>query len=499
LFRFFVLNSLTKWGIVVFDTAIIGCGIVGAATAYELSRYHLNIAVFEKANDVACGATKANSAIIHAGYDPEPGSIMAALNVRGTKLAFDICKKLDVPHKKTGALVLAICEEDIGIIEILYDRGKQNGIQDIQLISGCQALEMEPNLNPSVLGALYAPNAGVVSPWEYALAMAETAVRNGVTLHLESEIVSIQKTKAGFQITAKGGMVCEARTVINAAGIHAADIHNLACEPAYTIRPNRGQYYLLDKSQGTQVSRVIFQRPTIEGKGVLVAPTVHGNLIVGPSSEYVDGKNIAVTREGLIGVAHMAHKSVPGLNLRENIRNFAGLRAFSDLDDFIIAEADGTHGFFDLAGIKSPGLTAAPAIAEAAVELLRQSGLVLEEKEHFIDTRRVIRFRELDVEQKILLIKANPAYGRVICRCETITEGEILDTLHTVIPPRSLDGVKRRVNAGMGRCQGSFCSPKVLKILARALGISPTLVPQDQADSWILTENCNKKVPPCMI
>jgi glycerol-3-phosphate dehydrogenase len=471
-------------GFTVYDCLIIGCGVTGAALAYELSRYKLKVAVLEKENDVADGTTKANSAIIHAGYDPKPGTLMARLNVEGAALAKELCGKLDVPYQQIGSFVLAFDEADRETLEKLYRQGTENGVPGLELLDGDAARRLEPNLSAEVVAALHAPSAGIVSPWEYALALAETAVRNGVELYLENRVEAIEALSRGWRVTTNAGSY-ETRCLFNAAGIHAADIHNLALPESFRILPDRGQYYLLDKSEGTRVSKVIFQCPTKVGKGVLVSPTVHGNLIVGPNAEEIaDGEDTSTTGEGLQFVKKMAMRSVPSVSFRDSIRNFAGVRAVSDQEDFILGRA--AEGFYDLAGIKSPGLTAAPAIARYIVRLAGQDGLALEEKEAIIDERRRVRFQELSMEEKNALIARDPRYGRVICRCETVTEGEIAASLHTPIPPRSVDGVKRRVGAGMGRCQGGFCGPRVLELLARETGAAPDEVLQDKAGSYIL-------------
>lgn len=467
----------------MYDVLIIGCGITGAAAAFELSKYRLKIGVLERENDVAAGTTKANSAILHAGYDPEPGSLMARLNVRGSELARELCEKLDVPYRRCGSLVLAFTEEEKNTLAELYRRGTINGVPDMELLCGDEARVLEPSLSAQAVAALHAPSAAVCSPWEYCLALAETAVQNGAELHLETAVTGLDQTGSGWTVHT-GRRDFEARYVLNAAGVEAQTVHELAAPKTFTMKPKRGQYYLLDKSEGSRVSRVVFQCPTKAGKGVLAAPTVHGNLIVGPSAEAVEGEDTAVTAEGLAGVRAAASKSVPGIQFSQSIRNFAGVRASTDREDFILEEA--APGFFDLAGICSPGLTAAPAIAEYAVELLKEAGLELEEKEDFICRRRRVRFKELSEEERAALAEREPAYGRVICRCETVTEGEILACLHAPVPPRSVDGVKRRTGAGMGRCQGGFCAPRVVELLSRELGISPGEVVQEGAGSWLL-------------
>lgn len=469
----------------MYDVVIIGCGVTGAAIAYELSKYRLKVAVLEAENDVAQGATKANSAILHAGYDPEPGSLMARLNVRGSALARELCGKLDVPCKQVGSMVIAFDGKDRAAVERLYRRGAENGVPGLELLTGEEARALEPNLSEKVTAALYAPTAAVCSPWEYCLALAETAVRNETELFLEHRVIGLERREDGWRVSTDHG-VFHSRFVVNAAGVFADQIHDMAAAHSFTIHPGRGEYYLLDKCEGDRVGRVIFQCPSQAGKGVLVAPTVHGNLIVGPNAEPVTGGDTANTAAGLAFVRERAARSVPSVDFRQSIRNFAGVRANTDRGDFIIGPAEGAPGFFDAAGICSPGLSAAAAIGEYAAELLGGAGLELREKENFVCRRRRIRFKELPQAEKAALVEREPAYGRVVCRCETVTEGEILAALHSPIPPRSVDGVKRRVNAGMGRCQGGFCGPRVVELLCRELGLRPDRVPQDRAGSRIL-------------
>lgn len=465
------------------DVLVIGCGIVGAAAAMELSKYQLQVAVLEKENDVANGTTKANSAILHAGYDPVPGTLMARLNVRGVELAKELCEKLDVPYRQCGSLVLAFTPAECGTLETLRQRGEANGVPGLRVLTGAEAREMDPQLSDQVQAALYAPTAAICSPWEYCLALAETALRNGARLHLETQVTGMEKQAEGWLVHTDQGDFA-ARYVINAAGVCADAVHDMALPHAFSIRPSRGEYYLLDKSEGSRVSHTIFQCPNENGKGVLVSPTVHGNLIVGPNAAPVEGNDTATTADGLEFVRTTAAKSVPQIAFGQSIRNFAGVRAHgAEVNDFILQEQE---GFVDAAGICSPGLSAAPAIAEYLVELLREAGLELVPKEDFVCRRRRVRFKELSPEQRAELVRQDPAYGRVICRCETITEGEILEAMKGLIPPRSVDGVKRRVNAGMGRCQGGFCGPRVVEILARELNLTPQQVQQDQKGTWLL-------------
>lgn len=469
----------------MYDVAVIGCGIIGAATAFSLSMYQLNVVVLERENDVALGATRANSAIIHAGYDPEPGTKMARLNVRGCEMAQALCAQLDVPYLNNGSLVLAFSEEEMATVRELYVRGEANGVPGQRILTGDEVRAMEPYVSDEVVGALYAPSAGIVNPWEYAIAMAEVAVQNGVEVRLNAGVTAIARIPGGYRITA-GDQTVDARYVVNCAGVDSAVVHEMVAPKAFTIYPVRGDYYLMDKCESVRARRVLFQCPSALGKGVLVSPTVHGNLIVGPDAVACeDGHRVNTTAEGLAYVKKAAARSVPSIDYRSAIRNFAGMRANSDQKDFVIGMA--AENFLDLAGIKSPGLSSAPAIGEEAVKLLSENGLALTPKASPITTRKCVRFKSLSEDEKREAVRRNPLYGRVICRCETITEGEIVDAIHSPIPPCSLDGVKRRAGSGMGRCQGGFCGPRVLEILARERKLDPTEILKDRAGSWILS------------
>ena len=468
----------------MYDVAIIGCGITGASCAYYLSRYKLKVAVIEKHNDVCMETTRANSAIIHAGYDPKPNTFCAKYNVHGNELAKEICEKLSVAYKQIGSLVVAFSEDEMKTVNELCERGKANGVPGVRVVEQKELREMEPLISEEALGALYAPTAAIVNPWEYGVAMAETAIRNGAELFLNTKVENIEY-KNGLWSIETNGKSFEAKYVINAAGVWADDITALVAKPEYKINPSAGEYYLLDKSEGTRANHVIFQCPNENGKGVLVSPTVHGNLIVGPNAVSSAKDDTSTKTASLDFVRERAVKSIPSINFRENIRNFTGVRANTDTGDFYIGFS--AENFLDLAGIKSPGLSAAPAIAEDSVRMLAEKGMPLEEKENFIDEREHIRFKELSNEEKNRLINENSAYGRVVCRCETITEGEILNALASPIPPVSLDGIKRRAGTGMGRCQGGFCGPKVLEIMANFKKTDFESIIQDDTGSYILT------------
>ena len=467
------------------DVIIIGAGIVGTSVSYYLSKYDLKVTVLEKCNDVSCGTTKANSAIIHAGYDPKEGTHMARLNVLGSKLTKEVCAKLDVPYKQCGAFVLGFSEEDRKHIELLYQRGVNNGVKDLEIIEHDEVLKLEPNISAEVKCALWAKTSAIVSPWELCLALAEVSIQNGAEYHLNQEVTSIKKENGIFRVTTQDHTY-EAKYVINCAGLYADKINDMINPSSFKIQSVKGEYYLIDKSEGSRVHRTIFQCPNKDGKGVLVSPTVHGNLIVGPNAEKNEKEDLSTTSNGLAFVKAQAVKSVPSINFRENIRNFAGNRAKSDIDDFIFGESE-TENFFNCAAICSPGLSSALAMGLEISEWLKGKEEV-KAKDHVVDERHVVRFKHLSMEEKNELIARRPEYGRVICRCETVTEGEILDALRGPLPAHSIDGVKRRCNSGMGRCQGGFCGPKITEILAREYHISPLEVLQDLDGSNVLVE-----------
>ena len=478
----------------MYDVAIIGCGVVGASLAYTLSRYQLRVLVLEKENDVAMGTTKANSAIVHAGYDPAHGTLMAKLNVQGSAMMEELCRRLSVKYKRIGSFVVAFNEEQRAHLQEMLENGNKNGVPGLALLSGEEARKMEPALSENVCAALYTPAAAVIDPWGLCIAEAETAVRNGVELKLRSAVTGLEDRGGSVLLHTTSGDY-EAAFVVNCAGGWGHEICAMTGAEDWQAKPSRGEYYLLDKSSGSLVSHVIFQCPTAAGKGVLVAPTVHGNLIVGPNAHDVeDPMNRETTLDGMDEVAEVSHKSVPSIDFRQSIRNFAGVRANTNEADFIIRPASKLPRMLHLAGIKSPGLTSAPAIGKLAADMLGEAGLPLAEKPDFSDERHVVRFRHASPAEKAALIAKDPRYGRVICRCETITEGEILDAIHSPVGATTVNGVKRRCNAGMGRCQGGFCGPRVQAILARELGVSPTEILMDQAGSWVLCGETKQSV-----
>ena len=470
----------------MYDVIIIGGGVSGAASARELSRYKVRACVLEKEEDVCCGTSKANSAIVHAGYDAAPGSLKAKLNVRGNEMMEQLSEDLDFPFQKTGSLVICLSGEEMPGLQELYDKGVANGVKGLKILDREEVLGMEPNITDDVYAALYAPSAGIVCPFGMNIALAENACTNGVEFRFNTEVLDIRKTENGYEIHTNRGMF-QAKCVVNAAGVYADKIHNMVSKKKIHITPRRGEYCLLDKSAGTHVSRTIFSLPTKYGKGVLVTPTVHGNLLIGPTAVDIENKEgTNTTREGLDEVISKAGQNVKNLPMRQVITSFAGLRAHEDGSEFIIGEADDAEGFIDCAGIESPGLTSCPAIGGMVAEILREK-LGLEEKEDFISTRKgILDPNTLAKEERAELIRKEPAYGNIICRCEMITEGEILDAIRRPLGARSLDGVKRRTRAGMGRCQSGFCSPRTMEILARELHVNMSDITKSGGNSRLV-------------
>ena len=470
------------------DVAVIGAGVVGALIARELSRYQLDVCMLEKADDVAMGTSKANSAIVHAGFDCQPGSVMAKMNVRGNAMMDQLTRELSVPFKRNGSMVLAFGEEDAGTLQILLDRGIQNGVPGVEIVSGDRARELEPNISGNVTAALVAPSGGIVCPYELTIAAAGNAMDNGVRLYTGFEVVSADFADGGWTLVSAAGDQVEARYVVNAAGLFSDWVAALLGDTGYHLFPRRGEYLLLDRDQGQMVSHTIFQCPSAMGKGILVTPTVDGNLLLGPTSENrEDREDTATTAEGLATVARLAAKSVPSVNLRAVITSFTGLRSCSLRHDFVIESSKNRPQLVEITGIESPGLSSAPAIAEYAVGLLKEMGLPLHEKADFTPIRRPIpRFREMDIQQRRALIQEDARFGQIICRCETVTEGEIVRALHQNPPAHDLDGVKRRTRTGMGRCNGGFCTPQAVEIIARELGIPVEQVTKCGGDSRLL-------------
>ena len=469
-----------------YDTVIIGAGVTGCAIARELSRRKGRFLVVERALDVCEGTSKANSAIIHAGFDAEPGTLKAKMNVLGNQKMDQLSQELDIPFQRIGALVVCLDPAELPQLRALYDRGLANGVAGLSLLSGEEARALEPNLAEGVCGALLAGTSGVVCPFELTLGLAESAARNGVEFRFDTEVLKIERQADGWLLKTSSGEIWT-RTVVNAAGVHAGELHNQVFEEKITITPRKGEYCLLDKTAGSHVGRTIFQLPGKMGKGVLVSPTVHGNLLVGPTAADVeDLDETATTAAGLAEVAEKSAWAVKAVPMRQVITSFMGLRAHEAGDDFLLREAG--DGFFEAAGIESPGLSSAPAIGDYMAGLVADK-LGLAEKADFSPTRRgSLRLAEKPQQERDAYIKENPLYGNIICRCEEVSEGEIVDAIHSTLGAKTLDGVKRRTRAGMGRCQSGFCSPRVMEILARELSLDLTGVRKNGKESRIVLE-----------
>ncbi|MFA9377649.1 MAG: NAD(P)/FAD-dependent oxidoreductase [Lachnotalea sp.] len=481
----------------MYDVIIIGAGVIGCSVARELSKYNLKVAVIEKNNDVGEGTSKANSGIVHAGFDAKVKSMKAKLNVEGNRMMEEIANELDIPFQRNGSLVLCFSEEDRGKLEELYQKGLQNNVPGLQILDKNQISEMEPNLAKEVVAALYAPTGGIVCPFTLTLAFAENAAVNGVEFMMEQEVITIDKRKNQesnyYSIhTNKGSF--DTKLVVNAAGVYADVFHNMVSNNKIKIIPRKGEYCLFDKRVSNIVKSTIFQLPSAMGKGVLVTPTVHGNMMIGPSALDTEDKEMTnTTAQGLSEIMSKAKYSVLKLPFRNIITSFSGLRAHEQGDEFIIKEVEDSPGFIDAAGIESPGLTCSPMIGVYVSEII--SGLIVtKEKENFISTRKGIHgLLELSDDEKRALTKENPAYANIICRCETVSEGEILDAIHRPLGAKTLDGVKRRTRAGMGRCQSGFCSTKVIEILARELQVDVKEVSKFGGDSKLIIGK-NKEV-----
>jgi glycerol-3-phosphate dehydrogenase len=470
------------------DVCIIGGGVIGTAISRELSRYQLQVRLVEKNEDVGTETTKANSGIVHGGYDAKHGSLKGFFSAKGNAMYPQLEEELHFGFRQTGSFVVAFNETQEQELHHLLENGIKNGARGLTIISGDQVREMEPHLSKNITKALLCTTAGVTSPYELAVALAENAAKNSVEFTFHTEVRGIEKVEDHFVLHTNQGPI-EAKVVINAAGLYADRISAMIGQDDFKINPKQGQYVLLDKDQSFMTDTVVFQAPENGTKGVLVAPTVHHNILVGPNSDFVDEKgDVSTTQDVIAKILKAGSKSVDAINSRKVIRSFAGNRASSDRHDFIIGET-GVKGFVNVAGIESPGLTSAPAIAVHVAELLKEMGVELTADPNFDPTRKPYqRIAELSGEELQNLIAEEPAYGRVICRCESISEGEIVDAIHRGLPITSVDAVKRRTRAGMGRCQGGFCAPRVMEIISRETGLSMEEIVKQGEGSYLLTK-----------
>lgn len=466
-----------------YDVVVIGAGVIGTAVSRWLSFYNLKTLVIEKEEDVCSGTSKANSAIIHAGYDAKPSSLKAKMNVKGSEMMPSLSKELDIYYRQNGALIICFSKDEYYMLEELYQRGLQNGVKELRIIDQKEVREKEPNLSEDVYAALFCPTSAIVCPFEMTIAFAENACANGCEFLFNEAVVKIERND-GFYIINDH---IKTKAIVNAAGVYADNIHNMVCKDKIHIEPRKGDYYIFDKELGNYVSSTIFQLPSKLGKGVLVTPTIHGNLLIGPSATAVDDKEFtAPTSDELSYILKSAAKSVKHIYNDKIITSYSGLRAHEDNGDFILKESE--EYFFDCSGIESPGLSSAPAIGEY-MSLLVAKKLNASLKDHYVKERKgITRLVDLNAIERDELIKKNPLYGNIICRCEQISEGEIVNAIHRNPGAVSFDGVKRRVRAGMGRCQAGFCSSKTIKILARELNKDVTEIKKNSGDSYMIVK-----------
>ena len=470
----------------MFDIAIIGAGVVGGMIAREMTKYNLKVCILERNNDVATGATRANSAIVHAGFDAKEGSLKAKLNVKGSEMMETVAKELGVKYKRNGSLVIGFNEDDHTEIEKLLARGQANGVRNLRILEKEELHALEPNLSESVTCALYAPTGAIICPYELTIAAVGNAMDNGAELFRNFEVAGICKSEEGFEISAAdNSQKVTAKVVINAAGLYTDKIARMIGDDSFEVHPRRGEYILLDKECGGMISHTVFRTPSKMGKGILVSPTVDGNLLTGPTSvDMTDKEDTATTQEGFDKIIKESLENVSTIPFGKTITSFCGLRAVGSTGDFIITAP--VKGFINAAGIESPGLSSAPAIAEYVAELVAEQGIELVKNENFNPYREAShKFREASMEEKNAIIRENKAYGKIVCRCEGVTEGEILAALRTNPKAMDLDGVKRRTRAQMGRCQGGFCSPHIVEMIAAELNIPIEQVTKAGGNSYV--------------
>ena len=473
-----------------YDVCVIGAGVSGCAIARELSKKQLSVCVVEAADDVCCGTSKANSAIVHAGFDAQTGSLMARLNVEGNLLMPGLCEELGVDFNQIGSLVVCTSEETRPNLEALLARGIANGVLDLRIIERDELCAMEPNVSDAAVCALWAPTAGIVNPFQLTVALAEVAAQNGVDFLFNTRVTGVEKSGDKWLVSSNEAQVTT-KIVVNAAGVYADEIHNLVCQPGdeLSITPRRGQYFVMDTAAQGYVKHTVFALPTAYGKGVLVSPTTAGNILVGPTAEDIDNKEgVDTTQDGLSQIREKSSITMKDVPLWHSIRTFSGLRAHQPNHDFVIGEVAGAAGFVDCAAIESPGLTSAPAIGRMVAGIVCDiAGQPADKRDWVSSRRRIPDVEHMSLDEWAALIKTRPDYGRVICRCRHVTEGQIVDAIHAPIPATSLDAIKRRTEAGMGRCQAGFCTPKVMEILEREVeGMVPTALTKSGPGSELI-------------
>ena len=474
-----------------YDVAVIGGGVIGCAVARELSRYRLRAVVIDRECEVGLGTSKANSGIIHAGHHGAEGTRKGELEWRGNQMWADLARDLHFGFRRVGDLTCAFDDEQRATLRRILEQGRRRGVPGLELWGPERLRREEPNLSPAIVEALYAPTAAVVNPYEACFALAESAVANGVELLLEHGVVNVRRGDAGFEIEAchvgsTEPVLVKARFVVDAAGLRADEVADMVDAGGFTIRARKGEEYLLDKRLMGYVKRIVFPCPTPSSKGILLIPTYDGTLMVGPTASWADKDDLTTTAEGSAEVFEGARRLAPGISEADCIAEFAGLRAVSDTEEFVLGPSR-VAGFVLAAGMQSPGLTAAPAVASVVLEALRDDGLELVAKGDFVPgVPEPVRFAAMAYPEQRLLAARDPAYARLVCRCELITEGEVRDSIER--GARTLDGIKFRTRAGMGRCQGGFCAWGCMELLRRELHIPLTAVTKRGGDSWVACE-----------
>ena len=471
----------------MFDVVVIGAGIVGSLVARKLSSYELSIAVLEKEPDVGNVTTMANSAIVHSGYDPVPGTLKAKLNVLGNKMMDKVCEELDVEMERIGSLTVALYDEQLPMLESLAKRSAENGVE-VKILSAKETLELEPNINPCVKGSLLAPTAGIINPFTFAVHAMENAVDNGVKLFLQEKVIKIEKKDGIFNIICESGNSYQSKLIINATGVYSDEIHKMIEPIDYSITPRKGEYFILDHYSDSLVKHTIFPLPSEKGKGILVTPSIGGTYLIGPSAEAMPSKDdVSTDKPTLDEIRRQALDMVPSIPFNQVIRTFAGSRPTPSTHDFIIKFADKDDHFITLSGIESPGLVSAPAIAEYCVNEFVSKVIDLKANPNYNpQVKKRPRFDKMSFAEHEEFVKKNPEYGQIICNCEKISLGEILFEMNTSVPPKTIKAVKKRTRAGFGKCQGGFCQPLVTKLISEKFNIPLNKVLFQKADSYVM-------------
>ena len=471
------------------DVVVIGAGAVGCAIARELSKYQIQVMVVDKNEDVGGDASKSNSAIIHTGYDASPGTLESQLVVAANPMYPELVKELDVPFKQIGAILRAIWVEQFDQLPAIKAKGVGYRVYDVEYLTNEQIIAMEPNINPEVKGGLHIPRESIIDPFILVQALAENANENGVDFLLNTKVTGIQTENGKIKAVETTAGTIETGYVINAAALYCDEIAAMVGKADYKVVARRGQFYILDKNTSCKVEHIVLPIPTKITKGKLMCPTIHGNMLVGPTAEDLDNKtDKSVTTDGLESIVKDVQRLIPNVNIRDTITQYSGLRPNRNPEGLHVDVYDDLEGYVNLSGVRSTGLTLSVSMGVYVAQLLKEHGCDLVYKEDFKKTRKGIRiFHEMTADEQEEIIKENPGYGNIICRCETITEGEILDAIHRPLGARSMDAVKRRVRAGMGRCQGGFCGPKVLEILSKELNIPVEQVNKNVAGSYMVS------------